>query len=372
MTDLEPILALWRSAEAASLDYVLAAVAAVVGASYRKPGARLILAADGRRAGTVSGGCLEAEVARRAFWRTQSGPVLESYSTFADDGEHPWGSGCGGQVWILLERPATACPLLAAIEQSFAARQPLAIATLLDGPPLAHRAFAPPEPPSVPESAPLAALAHQAFESRRGATTTLDFPSGPARVWSEYRPARPALWVLGAGDDARPLVRLARELGWLVVLADGRAHLATRERFPEAHEILTLPMVGPDLDPLCQALSTLRPTDAAVALTHSFDQDARILAVLNTLQTRPSYLGVLGPRRRTRELVEESLRLRARFPSPAQIDPALIDADLANLHAPTGLVLGGDTPAAIALAILAEAHLTIQAATGLPLRHLRH
>jgi xanthine dehydrogenase accessory factor len=70
MTDLEHILPMWHELEAAGADYVLATIVAVEGSSYRKPGARMLLAQDGRRAGTVSGGCLEAEVARRAWWLT--------------------------------------------------------------------------------------------------------------------------------------------------------------------------------------------------------------------------------------------------------------------------------------------------------------
>ena len=81
MTDLGQILSLWRELEDSGADYVLATVVAVEGSSYRKPGARMLLAPDGRRAGTVSGGCLEAEVMRRAWWLTSQGPVVERYST---------------------------------------------------------------------------------------------------------------------------------------------------------------------------------------------------------------------------------------------------------------------------------------------------
>ena len=64
----------------------------------------------------------------------------------------------------------------------------------------------------------------------------------PTRVWADYRAARPGLWIFSAGDDAKPLVHLARELGWFVAVADGRSHLATRERFPAADEVRVLPI----------------------------------------------------------------------------------------------------------------------------------
>src|ERR1700752_2824162 len=144
MTDLENILPLWHALESAEADYVLATVVDVEGPSYRKPGARMLIAQDGRRAGTVSGGCLESEVAKRAWWLTGSGPVVERYSTADDDGDMPYGSGCGGVVFILLERRASAAPLLTALEGAFHARTPLAIATVLEGGNIGKRRFAGP------------------------------------------------------------------------------------------------------------------------------------------------------------------------------------------------------------------------------------
>ena len=126
MTDLEQILLLWRELEAAGTQYVLATVIAFEGPSYRKPGACMLLAQDGRRAGSVSGGCLESEVARRAFWLTEHGPNVQRYTTAEEDGDRPYGSGCGGVVWLLLERRPTASPLLSALAQSFDRRAPLA------------------------------------------------------------------------------------------------------------------------------------------------------------------------------------------------------------------------------------------------------
>src|SRR5579863_778900 len=116
MTDLEPILTLWRELDSAGSEYVLATIVAVEGSSYRRPGAQMLISADGRRAGTVSGGCLEAEVQKRAFWLTENGPVVERFSTFEEDGERPYGSGCGGVVSILLERRQTAESLLTAVQ----------------------------------------------------------------------------------------------------------------------------------------------------------------------------------------------------------------------------------------------------------------
>ncbi|MGB7549470.1 MAG: XdhC family protein [Terracidiphilus sp.] len=375
MTDLEHILPLWRELEEAGADYVLATVVAVEGSSYRKPGARMLLAQDGRRAGTVSGGCLEAEVARRAWWLTSSGAVVERYSTVADDGDMPYGSGCGGVVFILLERQLTAGPLLAAMEAAFHARAPLAIATIVDGPQICRRELAGLAQNSLDHSRiaagssrdvneALQSLAKSAFERRRSLEQMIHIGESETRAWADFRPARPGLWIFSAGDDARPLVNLARELGWFVAVADGRSHLATRERFPQADEVRALPISAlPDAAP---AQLPLLPSDAAVVMTHSFEQDSRILSSLLGLDFPLAYLGVLGPQRRTRELLAEAARLLGLAATTNRVDQWL-----AQMHAPTGLDLGAETPASVALSILAEIHRTLTATSALPLRQVR-
>lgn len=373
MTDLENILPLWHALEAAGSDYVLATVVDVDGPSYRKPGARMLIAADGRRAGTVSGGCLEAEVAKRAWWMTESGPVVERYSTAEDDGDMPYGSGCGGVVYVLLERRATAASLLAALEAAFRARFPLAIATTLDGADIAKRVFAGPTTQDCgteqcnagSSAAILRNLAELALERMQSIDQRLTVNGRESRVWVDYRAPRPGLWIFGAGDDAKPLLRLARELGWFVSIADGRSHLATRERFLAADKVMTL-SISTLPDAASSLFSDVKATDAAVLLTHSFEQDSQIFAGLFAREVRPVYVGVLGPQRRTREVLAEAAKLLA-LPNPTQ----RAEQWLSQMHAPTGLDLGAETPAAIALSIIAEIQQTLNNASALPLRQVR-
>jgi xanthine/CO dehydrogenase XdhC/CoxF family maturation factor len=375
MTDFENILPLWRELETAGADYVLATVVAVEGPSYRKPGARMLLARDGRRAGTVSGGCLEAEVAKRAWWLTESGPTVERYSTVPDDGEMPYGSGCGGVVYILLERRATAAPLLTALESAFRARVPIAIATVLQGPDIGRREFAGLTVDQAHESmrnlAPgqtcsLHDLAEQACSRRQSLEREISMDGVNARIWVDYRAARPGLWIFGAGDDAKPILRLARGLGWFVAIFDSRVQLATRERFREADEVHVLTIA--DLPGAASGHLDLRPTDAAIVMTHSFEQDSRILAQLLAGPTDLplAYLGVLGPQRRTRDILVEVART-LNHPHPEE----RAEIWLAQIHAPTGLDLGAETPATIALSIVAEIQQVLSAGTAQPLREVR-
>jgi xanthine dehydrogenase accessory factor len=363
MSDLEKVLPLWRELETTGVDYVLATVVAVEGSSYRKPGARMLLTQDGRRAGTISGGCLEAEVARRAWWITSSGPAVERYSTQEDDGDRPYGSGCGGVVYLLLERRQTAGPLLTALEEAFKLRIPVAVAIVLEGPLIGSKALAG-LPNREIQDPSLEELASLALDHRNSFEKNIAIAGVPTRAWAGFCPARAGLWIFSAGDDAKPILGMAKELGWFVAVADGRAHLAKRERFPLADEVLTLPVF--DLPEKAANYFRLRPTDAAVVMTHSFDQDSRILASLLSLDFPLSYLGVLGPQRRTRELLVEAAHLLQRSYTTESIDQ-----QLAELHAPTGLDLGGETPAAVALSILAEIQQVHSAATAQPLREVR-
>jgi xanthine dehydrogenase accessory factor len=378
MTDLDQILPLWEELRRSETEYVLATVVAVEGSGYRKPGARMLIAADGRRTGTISGGCLEGEVARKAFWRTEDGPVVRRYSTSAEDGDVPYGMGCGGIVHLLLERSATAEPVLLRLAASFKEREPLAIATVVDGRALNGRAlddgaldgrwigrrgFWPGEaanPATGGLAEELADLACEGFEEQRSFTRTIRVDEGQsATVRVEWKAARPGLFIFGAGDDAVPLVRQARQLGWYVAVADGRSNLATQARFPEAHDVHVL--TGGELGRL-----SLRPTDAAAVMTHSLEQDSRILSTL--IGQDLDYIGVLGPRRRTEEML---VAIAGELAVPESRIDTQLEEWMDRLHAPMGLDLGGDTPADIALAVMAEIQQCRHGASGMALRVVR-
>ena len=379
MTDLARILSAWRELENSGSDYVLATVVAVQGPSYRKPGALMLLTPEGRRVGTISGGCLEAEVASRAWWLTTNGPTLQRYSTADDDGDRPYGSGCGGTVFLLLERRSTATPLLTTLERAFDRRIPLAVATILEGPHIGRRAFAglrheesaELKANDRPDDESLRNFACRAMASRESMENRIVLDDINTRAWADYRPARPALWIFGAGDDAQPLLRLAKELGWFVSVADGRSHLITRERFPRADQLTVLPIK--DLPAILSndsmtTFNGIHPEDAAIVMTHSFEQESKILACMLELQMRPAYIGVLGPQRRTRELLIEAGHL-LNFPATSITLQA--DRWLDDLHAPTGLDLGAESPETIALSVLAEIQKVRTSTTALPLRSIR-
>jgi xanthine/CO dehydrogenase XdhC/CoxF family maturation factor len=305
MSELSRILA--ELAARTGHPAALATLVQVEGSSYRRPGARLLLMADGTTTGSISGGCLEEDVLERARRVLASGrPELAVYDTTAEN-DLVWGVGlgCQGVVRIFLERlPASRPAWIAALAANLAERRATSLVVRYAGP---------------------------------TAGTDLGPATGEAgAVFAETIPAPPALLICGAGDDARPLATLAQQAGWQVTVADARPAYATRERFPGAAAIQTGSLVE-----LPAALRTDART-FAVVMTHRFADDREFLRAL--LPRELAYLGQLGPRSRTERLLAE-LRESGLTPSGSA---------LANLHAPVGLDLGGTTPETVALAIVAE------------------
>jgi xanthine/CO dehydrogenase XdhC/CoxF family maturation factor len=271
--------------------------------------------------------------------------------------------------------------MLTALDRAFEMRVPLAVATVLEGEHTGQRAFAGLEPGlpeaqrQIPEQAGggdlLRDLAEQSLARNTSMETEIEVDGSNAKVLADFRPARPALGIFGAGDDAQPLVRMAKELGWVVSVADGRSHLATRVRFPLADELSVLPvkdLLAVQLQEADAGFGNLQHEDAAVVMTHSFEQDSKVLACLLARAAGPGYIGVLGPQRRTRELLAEAAGLLG---LSSDIIPAQVDRWLAQLHAPTGLDLGAESPETIALSVLAEIQKFRTEATALPLRNVR-
>jgi xanthine/CO dehydrogenase XdhC/CoxF family maturation factor len=156
--------------------------------------------------------------------------------------------------------------------------------------------------------------------------------------------------IFGGGDDARPLARFAKELGWHVTVADTRPAFATAERFPEADAVI---VARPDEVPagLAMGADTL-----AVIMTHHYRHDVPLVRSL--LPCPLAYLGLLGPKKRTEKILSDLVADGFVF------TPAMH----ARLHAPVGLDLGADHPEEVALAILAEMQSVLKGRDARPLR----
>jgi xanthine/CO dehydrogenase XdhC/CoxF family maturation factor len=145
------------------------------------------------------------------------------------------------------------------------------------------------------------------------------------------------LFVLGAGDDARPVVTMAAQLGWRVIVAEGRPQLTRADRFPDAERVLTTTSVA-DL--------AIVASDAVVIMTHSYEQDRALLTGVLGGSEIPGYIGLLGASHRSSLLLSEAA---------AALGFSISDC-CDRVWAPVGLDLGGDGAEAIALAVIAEIH----------------
>lgn len=198
-----------------------------------------------------------------------------------------------------------------------------------------------------------AATARQALERRKSLSLTFNHLPGAPAVFFEYIAPTPRLLVLGAGDDAQPLVDAASRLGWSVIVADPRSTFATPERFPAAREVLAL---RPET---LKERVTLDDHTFAVVMTHHYVHDLPFLAQL--IGQPLAYLGLLGPKKRAERLLEELHAMGRKVPPEA----------FGKLHAPVGLDLGGDAPEAVALSILAEMQAVLHQRDAAPLRFRR-
>ena len=365
MKELLATLGAWR---ADGVDVGRAVVVRTFGSAPRPEGAVLLVASDGRIAGSVSGGCVEGAAAEEIERARRTGHARVIRYGISDEQAWDVGLACGGTIDVLVE-PRVNDVLVGAAEAS-TRTSGAAIVTPLpgDSPPSAFGAHepgdgAPPETPLMIDAtgrtsgqlaarlqpADVDALKAAAVDAlNRGASRTVDV--GARSYFIEAFPVRPRIVIVGAVQAAMSLVRLARELGYATAVIDGRPAFATRERFPDVDTLVIgwLDEVADDIG--------LGANDAVAVLTHDvkFDEPA----IIEALRRGCRYVGAVGSRKTQADR-------RARLHEAGVSDEAL-----ARLRGPIGLDLGGRAPAETALAIISEIVATRYEGSGRPMRDL--
>lgn len=294
----------------------LATVVRISGSAYRRPGAKLLVTADGEMCGSVSGGCLEADVRENALHVIRDGtPRLRHYDTGSDD-TTVWGlgMGCNGAVDVFVQPAAGDSPETAAVLDLLSGDRPFAISTVIDGP---------------------------GMGSRR--VTVGEAPAPEPGVFVDAFVPPPRLFICGAGDDSIPLAATATGVGFRVTVLDHRAGYLTPERFAAGVELRS---ARPD-----EGFGTPSPgaNGYVVVKSHSLAHDRAWLR--RALETEAGYIGLLGPRPRVERLLEEA--------GAAASD---------RVFGPVGLDLAAEGAEQIALSIVAELMAVRAARTP---RHLR-
>lgn len=307
-----------------SYDWVLGTVYKTEGPCYRKAGAMMLFNSIGQQFGMLSGGCLESDIQVHARKVMQTGkPATLCYDgSDEDDLSFQLGIGCGGTVYIMLY------PVHA--DNGYQQLDKL------------HHTLTQRESALYRQPIPTnGAIAQAQFVSHIGSIihetqTSIQNDNGTDWLVIPVEP-EPHLLVVGGGIDARPVVAMAKQLGWKVSVWDPRPANARKEFFMDADMLLRDPV---------EALPVFveqQQVDAAVMMSHSISMDATALAQLNTVSLK--FMALLGPEQRKQQVMERA---------------GLTESDLLqSLSGPAGLDIGGELPESIALSILSECHSVI-------------
>lgn len=314
---------------------VLATVVATAGSTYRKPGARMLIMADGSYLGLLSGGCLEADLKLHAEQVLCTGVprAIEYDMRGPDDVLFGVGAGCEGAMRVLLEpagHGSIAAAALVAAGRVTSAGLPTSLVTVHESPDLKLGTYSA-EPPLPPA---LIAAAAQALDAGASREIALDTRGRRARAFVQFLAPPPHLLVCGAGPDTQPLAANARSLGWRVTVVDHRASFAFPTRFPGAEVKLVEPRS-------LRSAVRLEGCHAAVVMSHHLLSDAAYLHEL-AIAGAPAYVGLLGPAARRNRLAKEL--------------GAAMDKLNTRLRAPVGIDLGAATPEGIAISIISQIH----------------
>jgi xanthine dehydrogenase accessory factor len=343
--------------------FALATIVRVGGSSPRPVGTTMAVSRTGEVVGSLSGGCIEGAVYTAAQETLADGRVrLETYG-ISDGDAFAVGLTCGGLLEVLVQPVQEAdAALLRELLADLATDAPVAWATVVTCEDSAvglgrHRVVRAADggasgslgDPFLDKAVTDDALGLLATgqDGRRGYGPRGERGAADVAVLVQVFAPPPRLIVFGAIDFAAALVRQGRFLGYRVTVCDARAVFATRQRFPDAHEVV---VAWPHdyLD-----VTTVDARTALCVLTHDPKFDVPLLE--RALRGPAAYVGAMGSRRTH---ADRLLRLRER---------GLTGDELARLRGPIGLDLGARTPEETAVSIAAEIVQVRWGATGLPL-----
>lgn len=290
----------------------------IKGSSFRRPGAKLLIRADGSMLGSVSGGCLENDLRERAVAAIKNGRTETVHYRTGSDEDTIWGLGlgCDGELDLMIY-PIAASSGFSWIHEALK-RMDQHASCFIRWP----GAGAEPVAPAVLDAAP------------QGNDST---------VFTDHLVPPPDLFVVGAGDDAIPLVKLAALAGLRVTVIDHRSAYLEKSRFPDAYALLCM-------RPAAASQKLRVPHDACVVIkNHALETDKQWAHFFDGTPAR--YIGLLGPKKRC-----------------ADVRAGMTTGSQSRIYGPAGLDIGSEGAEQIALSILSE---ILAACAGRIPTHLR-
>ncbi len=327
---MQEIAATVRSWRDAGNDVALASVVSTQRSAPRPIGATMAVAANGSVIGSVSGGCVEADVCRIATEVLSTGvPQLVRYG-ITDAEALDVGLPCGGEIEVFVEAPGAAVvDRLVSVPDG----DRMVVFTVVEGDAAGAKLVVPVDPagPATGDGpAELRDRVRQVIDAGR----PLVIDHHGVRVLADLVGPVRELVVVGAYDIAEQLCALAARLGWRTTVVDARERFATAERVPSAQRIV--------VDWPHEALARIAPDRSTAIVVLSHDPKFDVPALKAALETPAFYVGALGSRSNQR-------RRRPRL-----LEAGVPEDRIARIHGPCGLDLGGATPAETALSIVGE------------------
>jgi xanthine dehydrogenase accessory factor len=321
---------------------VYCAVMETRGSTPQKAGAAMLVYSDGTQAGTLGGGCVEAEVKRRALHALNETGAAEILSFCLDD-DYGWDDGliCGGRMTMLVD-PLSNGDLATSnqyyqayrdrVESGRGCTEVIALASaglppgsryLFDGSSslIGQLASVPPPRELTDNLKPLS-----------------DRPRPAAQKGFAFLPVLPriTLLIVGAGHVGQAVAQLAATVDFDVWVLDDREKFASRERFPSAEKRL----VGEIGSTLQHLAKEIHPGNYCLIMTRGHNHDEE--ALYHLARTDAGYVGMIGSKRKIKLIFEDL------------VAKGIPEETLAKVHAPLGFAIGSQTVPEIAVSIVAE------------------
>lgn len=366
MKELRDIIKSYDAAVHAGKKSALAAVVHLDGSSYRRPGARMLVTDNGELTGAISGGCLEGDALRKAMLvLSQQQSKLVTYDTNdEDDATIGIQLGCAGIIQVLFEpiNPNNQNNPIQLLRKVVSLRQKSVLVTLFS---LEDKRNEHPgtcllmeENGNISGTIPYHEFhdsimddVHAAMQQQDSSFKNYMGRNLSVTAFIEFLKPPVSLVVVGAGNDAIPMMQIADIIGWDVRVVDGRSTHAKPERFASACQIL---VSKPE-----KVLEQI-PIDEQtvfVMITHNYNYDLAMLKAL--LQRKVTYIGMLGSKKKLDRMLNE-LHSEGMELSNEQLN---------SIYGPVGLEIGAETAEEIALSIIAEIKAALSVKTGGSLRN---
>jgi len=365
LKEIRNIILTFNLAQQQGKKTALASIVHLDGSSYRRPGARMLINDEGLITGAISGGCLEGDALRKALLViAQQHSRLVTYDT-TDEEDVSVGVqlGCAGIIRVLFEpidENATINPIKL-LQKAIAKRQNSVLVTLFSteekNKPQIGTCLLMEEDKTITGDIPLDSMkedvmkdVQSVMESQASLFKNYISENISVTAFIEFLTPAVSLVVVGAGNDAIPLVNIADIIGWETRVVDGRNTHAKPGRFVSACQVL----VSKPEKVLEQIF--IDQQTVFVLMTHNYNYDLAMLKVL--LDRKVTYIGILGPKKKLErmlgELQENGMKLSGQ--------------QLNSIYGPVGLEIGAETAEEIALSIISEIKAVFADKKGMSLR----